>query len=475
MICAADEMRVNALRTPPALLRVPPEAQRSALGADAVALAVSAGLVLDDWQSWVLEASLACREDRSWAASECVLVVPRQNGKGSVLEARQLAGLFLLDESLQIHTAHEFKTAAEHFLRIQHLIEGTPDLDRCVMRVRRGSGEQAVELRSGARLRFLARSSGSGRGLSAPTVYLDEAFALTAEMMGALLYAMSAQPSTQVWMTSSAPMVTSAVLANMLRRAGDPSEDRLLAAAWMAERDGDRWDRARWAQANPAFPHRIRPDTIVTELRNAGDDPLLLREFDRERLGIPDAGDGVSAVVAPDVWMALADDGWEMCPPASVALDVAPGSVSASFVAAQLDGPLARVEVVDRRPGADWVVAAAPAIVAAARGPLHVAAGSPAASKVAELRAAGVDVVEVPFDEVRRACQSFADRCNEGRLRHRGGAPIAVALAGAVRRDSGDQWSWSRTSSAVDITALVAATVAAHVAVASPRPDLSIF
>lgn len=445
-------------------------------GDDALELAASAGLVLDDWQRWVVWESMQRAPDGRWAASEVCVVVPRQNGKGSILEARQLAGLVLEDESLAVHTAHEFKTAYEHFLRLTRLIESTPDIERLVSKVRRGAGEQAIEMRSGSRLRFLARSSGSGRGLSAPTLYLDEAFALTAAEMGSLLYAQSAQPDPQLWMTSSAPKRTSAVLAQMIRRVGSGADEpRLLGAVWMADRDGSRWDEARWQAANPGFPHRIRPETIATELRNAGDDPEMLAEFDRERLGLVELSDEAGTVVPLGVWDGLVDDGWEMSPPVTVVLDVAPDSLAASFVAAQIDGDgVARIEVVDRRPGSDWVVEAAKGVVAAALGPLHVASGSPAAAKVAELRSAGLEVVEVPADAVRRACQAFVDRCRDGRLRHRGGQAIRSGLVGAGRRESGDQWSWSRASSTTDITALVAASIAAHVASERP-PDLSIF
>jgi hypothetical protein len=51
-----------------------------------------AGLSLDEWQRWYLMASLAEREDGKWAAGECGLVVPRQNGKGSIEEGRELTG-----------------------------------------------------------------------------------------------------------------------------------------------------------------------------------------------------------------------------------------------------------------------------------------------------------------------------------------------------------------------------------------------
>ncbi len=49
---------------------------------------------------------------RQLGASDVGLIISRQNGKGTVLEVRELGGLFVLGEELIIHTAHEFKTAA---------------------------------------------------------------------------------------------------------------------------------------------------------------------------------------------------------------------------------------------------------------------------------------------------------------------------------------------------------------------------
>lgn len=77
-------------------------------GREAVDLARSCGLWLDPWQAFVLEHGLGERSDGKWSAFECAIVVSRQNGKGSILEARELAGLFLFDEQLILHSAHEF-------------------------------------------------------------------------------------------------------------------------------------------------------------------------------------------------------------------------------------------------------------------------------------------------------------------------------------------------------------------------------
>jgi hypothetical protein len=45
-------------------------------------------------------------------------------------------------------------------------------------------------------------------------------------------------------------------------------------------------------------------------------------------------------------------------------------------------------------------------------------------------------------------------------LRHLGQPELSDAIAGGVKRPLGDLWAWSRKSSAVDISPLVAATLA---------------
>jgi phage terminase large subunit-like protein len=89
-----------------------------------------AGLDLDPWQQFALHGALGERPDGKWAAFEVGIEVPRQNGKGGILEAFGLAGLFLLGEQLIIHSAHEFATAEEALERMAQILEASPDLSR---------------------------------------------------------------------------------------------------------------------------------------------------------------------------------------------------------------------------------------------------------------------------------------------------------------------------------------------------------
>src|SRR6185437_6296498 len=253
----------------PRLSSLPPFGSESS-GERALKLAARAGLVLDPWQQLVIRSGLR-RSGARWSAFEVALIVARQNGKGTILEALGLAALFLFpDVRLILHSAHEFKTAAEAFLRIRALVEDRPEFDAKVSRVRTAAGAEAIELKDGKRLRFVARSSGSGRGFTSDLVILDEAYKLGDQEMAALLPTLSARPDPQVWYTSTAGNPDSIQLGRVRARGvagGDPS---LAFLEWSAENGCDLADRSAWAQANPGMGIRIAPDYIEREMSALG-------------------------------------------------------------------------------------------------------------------------------------------------------------------------------------------------------------
>src|SRR4051812_39799203 len=162
----------------PRIASIPPSS--SSAGAEAVELARMAGLHLDPWQEFALEAALGERPDGRWSAFEVGLVVSRQNGKGSVLEGRELAGLFLLGERLIIHSAHQFDTSLEAFSRLEALIADNDEFARRVKKITRSHGEEGITLTNGQRIRFRTRTKGGGRGFSCDCLILDEAMILPA-------------------------------------------------------------------------------------------------------------------------------------------------------------------------------------------------------------------------------------------------------------------------------------------------------
>lgn len=443
----------------------------SSAGAEAIELAAMAGLVLDPWEALVLDVALAEGDDGRWAAAEVGVCVPRQNGKNAILEARELAGLFLLDERLIIHSAQHFKTAKEHFRRLLSLVESTPDLDRRVSRVIRAHGEEGIELRDGSRILFVARTRSSGRGFSAPLVVFDEAMYLAEAAIGALVPTQSAMRNRQRWYTGSAVdqlvHADGVVFARVRERALQEKDPRLAYFEWSldAERpelidDAQLVDEDAWASVNPGFGIRISAEAITDELRTL--DP---RTFAVERLGVgdwPATSDESESVISLDRWAELLDETSELLDPVCFAYDVSPDRATSAIAAAgrRLDGVF-HVEIVKHQRGTGWLVPELARLYErwTPVGVMYDGIG-PGSALAHRCEEAGFSVDAVTAADHARACGLLADCVDEATLRHLGSAELLAALKGAVQRPLGDAWAWSRKSSSIDICPLVAATLA---------------
>lgn len=440
-----------------------------------------AGLHLDPWEADVLRGSLGEKLDGKWAAFEVGVVVSRQNGKDAILEARELAGLYLLDERLLIHSAHQFDTSLEHFRRLLYWIENTSELSRRVKRVSRSHGEEGIELHgpkgrriSGTqRIRFRTRTKSGGRGFTGDYLAFNEAMELPESAIAALLPTLSARPNPQVWYAASAVDQWShehgVALARVRERgiAGDSAS--LAYFEWSAPgdhpdevSDDTLSDKEAWAIANPALGIRISTDHIANER-----DSMDPRTFAVERLGIGDwpATDGGQQVIPLDVWEAAAldaDGDPTIEDPIALAFDVSPNRGRATIAAAghRTDGRFG-IEVVEHRDGTAWIVDRVAELATEHRA-IDVAfdGSGPAAALVPQLEDRGVPVAKISGGEYAQACGAFYDRCDAGQVSHLDTDELNAAVKGASTRAAGDAWAWSRKSSSVDISPLVACTLA---------------
>ncbi len=446
-------------------------AYASSTGREACELAAEAGLFLDAWQQLVLERALGEQASGQWAALEVGLNVPRQNGKGAILEARELAGLFLLGEGHIFHTAQLYKTAHSAFRRLLGLIQQTPALSHRVKRVARSHGEEAIETTEGCLIEFMTRHKRSGRGLTADCVILDEAMFLPDADHGALMPTLSARPNPQVWYTGSAVdqyvHEDGVVWARVRERGIGGKDDKLAYFEWSASDAAspldieDPADEHLWELANPALDVRIDREFVEVERRSL--DP---RAFAGERLGVgdwPPTSAGEQTVIDLGRWDSLADRrfssaGLTPC----LAFDVTPDQSASSIAAAfrGSDGVLS-VEVVARRPGTRWVVPELERL-ADEHEPLAVMLGaaSPAGALEFQLAERGVPATVVKVSDHALACALLVQLVSDGQIRHLGDDGLRAALKGAARKPHGEGWLWSRRHSAVDISPLVACTLA---------------
>lgn len=485
----------------------------STAGHEAALLADRAGLVLDPWQRLVLRDALGERPDGRWAAFEVGLMVARQNGKGAIAEARVLAGLFLLNERLIMYSAHEFKTASEMFRRILELIEGTPAFRKRVKSVSRTRGEEGIELVTGQRLRFLARSTGSGRGFSGDCNLIDEAQHLGEAPIDALMPTMSARPNPQLWYLGSAPdkdLAPCEPFARLRKRALSGKSTRLAYAEWSAQLCSDQCGKACTEHDDPASPATVAKTNpglgirITLEHTQTERESMSPRGYARERLSVgnyPVEGGGWE-VISEAAWLAtehaevkdehgkVVDPGSKPLDPVAFAVDVTPDRSAASIAVAgvRADG-LIHVEVIAHEVGTAWVVdwfTEPHPVTGLSRmetwKPCAVAldAGGPAGSLVADFDEAGIELTLPKYRDAAAACGAFYDSVVrppeapagwKSTLRHRPHPALSAALAGAGKRPLGDAWAWDRRGVSVDISPLVAVTLARWAYVTRPREE----
>lgn len=442
-----------------------------------IELAEAVGLVLDESQRHTILCWMAETAPGRFAAFEATHIMPRQNGKGVEATVRALGGLFILGEELQLFTAHEFRTANELFIRIANLVESAPALRKRVARIRYANGEQGIELHSGARLKFLARSGGAGRGFAgASTVYYDECMYLQAEHVGASLPTLSTHPNPQVIYTGSAGFSTSSQMWHLRRRALSGNAGRLAYLEHTVEEvavDGDRMvsnrdvidpsDRNLWAAANPAFGSRISEDFVAAEY-----DSMTRDEFMRERLGVwePEPMVARDRVFTQAQWSANYTES-EPDLPLGFALDVSPDRRTAAIAAVSTVDGKRYVTVIEHRPnaGLGWVVDRIAAISAQyADLPVCLDPGAAAGALMADLVGLDVNVTTVSARDVAQACGAFHDAVVDGNVAYRRQRALDDAVQAATVRPLGEAWAWDRRSSDGDITPLVAVTLALHVA-----------
>lgn len=284
---------------------------------DAMELMSGAGIELMDWQAFVLEAWMGYGSDGKWTAKSAGNEVPRQNGKTLVIQARALAEMLFFGGEV-IYTSQLQKTSTETFQEMARLFESKALRKYLATNgVRTALGREEIRLKSGARIKFLARTRNGGDGQHGSLLVFDEAQALDSQAQESFLPAISAtraERGTQVIYNGTPPKQGDfGIIFERIRSdALGGKTSRVAWTEWSAGYGGrapDPTNRELWERTNPSYGILIAPETIEMEAETT--DP---EQFARQRLGWWTGQRAAQTLIAEAEWKALeadSSDSWE--------------------------------------------------------------------------------------------------------------------------------------------------------------------
>lgn len=456
-----------------------------------------------------------------WLTLETALIEGRQNGKSkAVLLTLALADFFLgfggNDDIFW--TSHRLITTLDIFDTVKKIIRSNSSLSRKVRTITEQRTQEGVTLVNGARLWFVARQGGTGRGLGGKRTVFDEELFLDMAMIGDLLPTLSARDNPQVNYGSSAGKKHS-IHQQAIRRRGLRGNDPSLIfieykapGSWknpgcakgkmcdhiaenssnlLIDEDGHILggcvmdDPKNWKRANHSIVAGRMHVAFVAAERTAMCQNLDgVLEFGRERMGWPESED---QVVDPD---AIQEVDWErQCDPESqvevegsiaVAIDMPPagGWVSVTVAGLREDGATHFGVIKDRMPPAQvpkYLLSLSapvdpdeelepgdfPGLGYDLMCPILWQPTATVGSLRAKLEEAGVAMEDVTELEYAESCGALKTHITAGTAWHRGTEVLDQAFRASVRkiRPEGG-WIFGRMKSTGDISPLVGCTLA---------------
>lgn len=435
----------------------------------------------DEEQCAAVDAMLSYGPGGRWLALESVLIEPRQNGKtDQVLLPVTLFDLYMLPPDRIMWTAHLFSTARDSFDAFCACVEHSPELSRRTKKISYSHGKEYILTTAGAKLEFLAREHGGGRGKGAKRVVFDEALILSSSSVGTLIPTLSARGDPQVLYGSSAAKRTSSQLHRLIKR-GRAGGDRSL--IYLEYRADGSWskpscdkgpdcphvvgvdgcafdDEAQWRKAN----HAMRHGRITAEYLRGERDALDPLEFGRERLGWEEEAEGESSIIDMARWADWLDVGSASASPVALSVDVHPERrwAAIGMTGKRTDG-LRHWQILAHGPGMSWALAKVLELDAElANCGWFVDPDSPAGALIPEMEQAGLTVHRVSSRDKSAATAAVLEAALGGAGRHLGQAELDRAWRDARTKDTPDGVVLTRRKSTGDITCVMAVALSDH-------------
>ena len=460
-------------------------------GPEVSELCAEAGYAPDPEQELILDLLFALGPDGKSAVYEADIIGPRQNFKTAVIKQAEIGWLYVTEERLVVHSAHELSTTEEAFIDLRELIENCPRLSKRLdvtkgknPGISEGNGRWAIHLVDPdgrkQRIKYKARTKGGGRGLTGNKVVLDEGFALEPAHLGSLEPTLAAVPDPQILTASSAGRLKSAVLRDKRNRGRAGKSPRQL---YIEYGDAEAWkgclrvdcdhrkdavgcaadDEERWARIQLALGRRITPETIRAMRQSMPVEEFLYEFMVWWEDPDPDAVDDPPAVDLSR-WAKLANPKARKPDEAVVVLDVSPDRKSSTIGIAGAGTDGKTLVLTHSAGGTAWVVPKLKKILAKRKvvETVHLHPGKAPGVLGKDLTDAGIEFEVLTVQQSGAACGAFQEYVERGEVEHVGQDAFDRAISNARTRNNGEVDLWDRKDWSIDIGPVVAGSDAAY-------------
>lgn len=424
--------------------------------------AVELGSPLLPWQSRVVDTIARFSRGRP-AYPDALVTVPRQQGKTILAKAYITGWAEAFPGSLMVLIA---QTGLDARRRLNELANALELSDRYAgnVRVRRGVGNESIRWSNGSELWIAAPTETALHGSSLDLIIADETWSLPERILGAITPARSARPRSQLVMTSTAGVRGHSPIMERFRDlALDPDGDTHVGIAeWSCPEDLDPFDESLWSTFLPSYFEEF----FNLEGIRAASSTLAAHDF-RRYYG-NQWTDAVLELIRPDDWIAAAAMVPRTTAPA-LAFDVnmpVPGAAIAAAFPHDRSGDDWHVELVDHRPGEHlvWLVDRMAELIRRHRPIAVLSGGGPIRGVAAEIRQlcedAGVPFRTATLADHSAAAQLLLEGIRATTVTHDDAAPLTAAATKAQPRVNENGWRIDRRTSTVDVSPLVAASLA---------------
>lgn len=422
------------------------------------------GKPLMPWQRLVADVMGEFDERGRPAYRDIVVTIPRQSGKTTLALAVQVQRAVGWLEPQQIAYTAQDGGSARRKLKDEQM----PLLERHkktlgIERFLRANDNTGIVFRNGSRIIVLSSSAEAGHGLTLDLGIKDEYWQDEDDRRDqAMSPAMITRPAAQMLTISTVGKHDGPTPFNTLiarGRAAVESDQRhgIAYFEWSADPDADPDDPLTWYSCMPALASgHVELEAVRHERETRTDE-----NFRRAYLNIiPTTLD--NSPIPPQVWGAACDPNSAAARILCIAVDVAYGGgrSSVAVIGERSDGHLHAV-VTKNAPDTNWLLDEVQALRKDTGVPVVMDTAGHVSFVAQQFQAANIEPSLIGAREMTAACASLVDTLKRRHVFHIDQAELNSAVAGASKRGLGDAWAWSRKSSSVDISPLVAVTLAA--------------